>query len=166
MASYPVPITENLLQEIIDGPDLEKVAPILDKIIRVRAVQDFRPSETIGFILRLKGLIREQFVEEIRGDSQIDFSKRTWAGFLDAGKVHFPLVLRNPRPGDRIVPLGMAGHRKLKNFFIDLKVPSEERSITPILVQEDTLVAVCGHRIDERFKVTPRTERILKITMG
>jgi len=59
---------ENLLQEIIDGPNSEKVVPILDAIIRVRAVQGFRPSETIGFILRLKDLIREQLNEEIRGD--------------------------------------------------------------------------------------------------
>jgi hypothetical protein len=57
---------ENLLQEIIDGPNPAKVTPILDKIIRVRAVQDFGPSETLGFIFRLKGLIRERFVEEIR----------------------------------------------------------------------------------------------------
>ena len=105
-------------------------------------------------------------VEEIEGDSWLGFSDRTWAGFLDADKVRFPLILRNPRPGDRFVPLGMAGHRKLKDFFIDLKVPSEKRAITPILVQEGILVAVCGHRVDERFKVTPRTERILKITMG
>ena len=105
-------------------------------------------------------------MEEIEGDSWLGFSDRTWAGFLDADKVRFPLILRNPRPGDRFVPLGMAGHRKLKDFFIDLKVPSEERAITPILVQEGILVAVCGHRVDERFKVTPRTERILKITMG
>ena len=59
---------ENLLQEIIDGPNPEKVVPILDKIIRVRAVQGFRPSQTVDFILRLKGLIREQLKEEIRGD--------------------------------------------------------------------------------------------------
>jgi tRNA(Ile)-lysidine synthase len=108
---------------------------------------------------------RSVAVEEIPGDSRLDFSDRTWAGFLDADEVRFPLILRNPRPGDRFVPLGMAGHKKLKDFFIDLKVPSEERAMTPILVQERTLVAVCGHRIDERFKVTPRTERILKVTM-
>jgi hypothetical protein len=59
---------ENLLQEIIDGPDSERVIPILDKIIRVRAVQDFQPSETVGFILELKGLIRDQLKEENQGD--------------------------------------------------------------------------------------------------
>ncbi len=59
---------EHLLQEIIIGPNLEKVVPILDKIVRVRAVQDFRPSETVGFILGLKGLVREQLREDLRGD--------------------------------------------------------------------------------------------------
>ncbi len=58
---------ENLLQAIIDGTDSEKIIPILDKIIRVRAIQDFQPSETLRFILGLKGLIREQLKKETQG---------------------------------------------------------------------------------------------------
>jgi tRNA(Ile)-lysidine synthase len=46
-----------------------------------------------------------------------------WTAFLDAEKVHYPLTLRSFRPGDRFVPLGMTGHKKLKDFFVDLKIP-------------------------------------------
>ena len=79
--------------------------------------------------------------------------------------VRYPLVLRNFRPGDRFIPLGMAGHKKVKDFFIDLKVPSETRASTPILTMEDTPIWICGYRIDERFRITPETVRILKITI-
>ncbi len=109
---------------------------------------------------------RRLTIEEISADSRLNFSDPTWVGYLDADKVPFPLILRSPKPGDRFMPLGMVGHRKLKDFFIDLKVPSQERAKTPILVRGATPVCVCGHRIDEKFKVTPRTERILKITVG
>ena len=52
-----------------------------------------------------------------------------WGAFLDAEKVRFPLAVRNVRPGDRFVPLGMKGHKKLKDFFVDLKVPLSRKKI-------------------------------------
>jgi|GEM_PF-196352 len=85
--------------------------------------------------------------------------------YLDADKVRFPLVVRNFMPGDRFVPLGMKGNKKVKNFFIDLKAPSEIRALTPILTSGDKIVWVCGYRIDDRFKITAETKRVLKITL-
>jgi tRNA(Ile)-lysidine synthase len=60
----------------------------------------------------------------------------------------------------------MRGHKKLKDFFVDLKVPMEQRHSTPILCCDDTPVWVCGFRIDDRFKVTPETIRVLKVTLN
>jgi tRNA(Ile)-lysidine synthase len=85
-----------------------------------------------------------------------------WSAVLDAEKACFPLVVRNFRPGDRFVPLGMKGHKKLKDFFVDLKAPFEVRRTTPILLQQDTPVWVAGYRIDERFKVIPTTRLVLE----
>ncbi|MFC1581236.1 tRNA lysidine(34) synthetase TilS, partial [Thermodesulfobacteriota bacterium] len=86
--------------------------------------------------------------------------------YLDGDKLHFPLILRNFEPGDRFVPLGMTGHRKVKDFFIDLKIPSEDRATTPILFHKQRPVWICGLRIDDRFKVTPGTKKILKATLS
>ncbi len=156
-------------QGALDLPDGIRVKKVYDRLVFTGRPQKkprrFEvPLEGPGkFYLAAIG--RSVVVEEIRGDSPLEFSSHTWAGFLDADKVGFPLILRNPRSGDRFVPLGMGGHKKLKDFFIDLKVPSEARACTPVLVKEGTLVAVCGHRVDERFKVTSRTERALKVTI-
>ena len=84
---------------------------------------------------------------------------------LDAERLNYPLMIRNFRPGDRFIPLGMKGHKKIKDFFIDLKIPSAVRASTPIMVCGDRTVWVCGHRIDDRFKITPGTKRILKATI-
>jgi tRNA(Ile)-lysidine synthase len=151
-------------------PDGIRVKRVYDRLVFTNRPQEkprrFQVSLEGPGEFYLEAVGRSVALEEIQGDSRLDFSDRTWAGFLDADKVRFPLILRSPRPGDRFVPLGMAGHRKLKDFFIDLKVPSEERAKTPILVWEGTPVCVCGYRVDESFKVTSQTERILKITMG
>jgi tRNA(Ile)-lysidine synthase len=87
-----------------------------------------------------------------------------WCAFLNADHLTYPLMIRNVLPGDKFVPFGMSGHKKIKDFFMDLKVPSEARAQTPILVCRDIPVWVCGFRIDDRFKILPDTKKILKVT--
>jgi tRNA(Ile)-lysidine synthase len=102
---------------------------------------------------------------EISPESAIDLGKDPETVYLDEGMVHFPLIVRNMRPGDRLMPLGMKGRKKLKDFFIDEKIPSETRWKTPLLVSCESILWVCGYRMDERFKVTEDTKRILRATV-
>ena len=51
----------HLYDEFLKGADPEKMSPILDRIIRIRAIQDFLPSQAIAFIFILKGIIRDEF---------------------------------------------------------------------------------------------------------
>ena len=83
--------------------------------------------------------------------------------FLDADRITYPLIVRNVRQGDRFTPLGMNGKKKLKNFFIDSKIPVDARKKIPILVMGNQIISVCGLRIDDRFKVTSSTKNILKV---
>ena len=82
--------------------------------------------------------------------------------FFDMDKLHFPLVLRNTRPGDRLSPLGVEGTQKVKKYFIDHKVPKKDRARCPLLVSGEQIVWIVGHRIAEPFKVTSATQRVLK----
>ena len=61
-----------LYEGLFKGADSVKVSPFLDRIIRVRAIQDFSPSEAIGFVLSLKKAIREELKDEIRDDRIIN----------------------------------------------------------------------------------------------
>lgn len=82
---------------------------------------------------------------------------------VDAGVAAGPLHLRPWRPGDRFRPLGSPGTKKLQDYFVDSKVPRWERRRIPILVAGDRIVWVAGFRIDEAFKLTPKTKRVLRI---
>ena len=113
----------------------------------------------------LKEIGRSICLEEVGPDVDLNVEDHEWTAYLDAGKLQFPLVLRNFRPGDRFVPLGMTGHKKIKDFFIDNKIPSEMRVLIPILVNQDIPVWICGHRIDDRHKVTSKTKRVMKVTI-
>ena len=59
------------------------------------------------------------------------------------------------------MPLGLNGFKKVKDIFIDNKIPSEQRKKILILENCDDIVWVCGIRIDNRYRVREKTKRIL-----
>jgi len=89
--------------------------------------------------------------------------KEAW---LDFDKLELPLFLRKKEKGDRFTPLGMEGSKKVKDFFIDLKVPSQKRERVPLLISKGKVVWVVGYRISECFKVDKETKKILKIRIS
>ena len=84
-----------------------------------------------------------------------------YLAWLDADSLSFPLKVREVRPGDRFHPLGAPGSRKLQDFLVDLKIPREDRDRVALLTCGDEIVWVLGMRIDERFKVTEETTRVV-----
>jgi tRNA(Ile)-lysidine synthase len=83
--------------------------------------------------------------------------------WLDAGTIKWPLSLRFWKHGDRFHPLGLAGSKKLQDFFVDSRVHRGERGRVPLLCDQEKIIWIVGYRLDDRVKVTPRTERILII---
>ncbi len=82
---------------------------------------------------------------------------------LDAEKMKFPLTVRPRRPGDYFYPMGFGRKKKLQDFFVDMKVPRDERDSIPIVAFGDDIVWVAGYRADERFKVTETTKKFVRL---
>ena len=83
--------------------------------------------------------------------------------YINATALGKQLVLRSWSEGDWFVPLGMKDKKKLSDFFVDQKIPLFEKHLTPILVSDGDIVWVCGKRLDDRFKITKTTAKILKL---
>lgn len=79
---------------------------------------------------------------------------------VDLDKVDGKLSARYRRDGDRFQPTGMTGTKKLKKFFIDLKIPAEKRDLIPLVCDESGIVWIVGHRLSERVKVDESTRRV------
>ena len=77
-------------------------------------------------------------------------------GYFSPEKVGFPITLRSFSEGDRFVPLGMRGAKKLKDFFIDEKIPRFLRKKVPVFETQDGIIWVGGLRTDNRFKADKR----------
>jgi tRNA(Ile)-lysidine synthase len=84
-----------------------------------------------------------------------------WKAYFDLDRLAFPLVLRPAQPGDRLRPLGMAGHKKISDLFIDCKIPQPIRRRLPVLVSGGRVIWVPGVRRDHDSRVRAATRRLL-----
>ena len=121
-------------------------------------------------------LINEKDTEVKLGDAKLKLTVTPAAktkisadknlAFLDKSKLQFPLIIRRWKQGDYFYPFGMKlKKKKLKKFFIDEKVPLNEKENIWVIESDKKIVWVAGYRIDERFKITPNTVEVLKMQL-
>jgi tRNA(Ile)-lysidine synthase len=85
---------------------------------------------------------------------------------VDAVALGRHLTIRGWQPGDRVQPLGLGGRKKLQDVFVDRKVPRDERSRVPVVVDAQGRIAwVAGHVVGEPFRVTPHSEAVVVLTL-
>lgn len=84
--------------------------------------------------------------------------------FVDYDRLYFPLTVRKWEEGDSFQPFGMKGKKKLSKFFKDEKVSLVAKEKVYVLCSGDEICWVIGMRMDDAYKVTPDTKKILKIT--
>jgi tRNA(Ile)-lysidine synthase len=89
-----------------------------------------------------------------------------WQAIFDAAILPDTFVVRSYRPGDRIRPLGMQGRKKVRDIFIDAKVPVAQRRRLPLIATDEEVVWVPGYVRGETAKVTPATRRVCQIEVN
>lgn len=89
--------------------------------------------------------------------------RRSQQVVLDLNKVTLPLLARSIRPGDRFVPLGMSGSKKVADYLIDRKLDRVYRDEVPVVCDQEGVVWLVGYEIADRVKVDETTKRIITI---
>jgi tRNA(Ile)-lysidine synthase len=102
-------------------------------------------------------IIKQSEIKGIRGKAN-DFTAHL--GSEMTGK---NLIVRARLPGDRFQPLGMAQPKRLNIFMMDARIPRAWRNRIPIVCSGVDILWVVGYRIDERYKVQPDTENVLRL---
>ncbi|MBX2976883.1 MAG: tRNA lysidine(34) synthetase TilS [Ignavibacteriaceae bacterium] len=72
-------------------------------------------------------------------------------------------VVRYWKNGDYFYPLGMEQKKKISDFLVERKVRASEKRNVPVLLINDEIVWVVGHRISNRFKVNKNSKNILRL---
>jgi len=114
-----------------------------------------------GWWLEAK-LIHDVPVDRINKAKEMD-PDEAW---LDYDRVEMPLLVRGRMPGDRWQPLGLVDQtQKLKDFFINEKIPEHLRDVWPLVCSGEEVAWVVGVRPSEIFKITGGTKRILRLKL-
>lgn len=82
---------------------------------------------------------------------------------IDADKIGTNLHIRGAQTGDFFMPLGMNHKKLLSDFYIDKKMSIFEKEETGLLVNENDIIWVIGHRIDQRYRITEKTKKVLHL---
>lgn len=93
----------------------------------------------------------------------VEFKEEAW---IDYEKLNGPLLVRSRRPGDRFLPLNGCGSKKLKEFFIDEKIPRARRDRVPIVTAGEDIVWIGGIRPDDRWRITDKTRKFLHLKIA
>ena len=85
--------------------------------------------------------------------------------YLDYDLLKGKLSLRNRRSGDRFNPFGMKGSKKIKDYFVDKKVSSDDRSKVLFLMNGDEIAYVVGYDIADKYRASSKTKNYLNVIM-
>lgn len=85
--------------------------------------------------------------------------------FFDFDKLPPNLSLRSVKPGDSFQPYGMTGSKKIGDYFIELKIPSSQREMVPLMATDNDVAWVVGYRVSEKYKIDRWSTKVLKVSI-
>ena len=92
-----------------------------------------------------------------------EIPKNQYTKWFDYDKIEHGTQIRTRQEGDFFVLDEKGGKKKLKSYFIDEKIQSEERDRIPLLADGSHILWIVGYRISAYYKVTKDTRRILEV---
>lgn len=152
--------TEQAIGKVFESPTHLLNIDRKQWLVKTKDQQSFRPL----FIqedeeeINLNNQVVKLYFEEKTEDYNIPNSQNI--ACLDAEKLVFPLEIRKYQEGDWFCPLGMNQKKLISDFLTDKKVPLLKKQNTYLLLSNGSVAWVIGYRIDNRFKVTEKTEEV------
>lgn len=100
---------------------------------------------------------------EIVDKNSIRYSTNKNIEFISADSISNSFILREWKAGDKFYPLGTKGSKNVSDFLNDKKVSSFEKSRQLVLLNDNRIIWVVGYQIDNRFKITDQTKKVLRL---
>ncbi len=95
---------------------------------------------------------------------------RTYSGskmkeYISADKVSGDYILRKWKTGEKFFPLGLKGSKKISDFLNEQKISSSKKKEQLVLTNREQIVWVLGLRLDDRFKITNNTDKVIELCL-
>ena len=97
----------------------------------------------------------------------LGFSNSNSNVFVDEGCLIYPLRVDSYSSGMEFFPLGMKGKKSVSKFLKDEKISLNNKKRVIVLINgNDEIIWIINHRIDDRYKITESSKKILKISFN
>jgi tRNA(Ile)-lysidine synthase len=140
--------------------DTYKLAKDNSALIPFPVLEGEYPIKTPGITLIPGWQIQ---TEIIKPDAFAASGENSFTAHFDYAKINGELTVRARKRCDRFQPLGMREMKKTGQFMLDAKIPHDWRDRVPVVACGDSILWLAGFRIDERFKVTAGTKKVLRL---
>jgi len=144
-------------------------------------VTGFRERDSIVF-QRTRGRINKETKKQINVGQTINicgklisiepvrikdlkFNRDRMVEYISGDSIKGSFEIRRWKSGDKFNPIGMKGTKKISDFLSDEKISSSEKKENLVLTNLGKIVWVVGLRIDDKFKVTSGTKKVLQLTV-
>ncbi len=129
----------------------------------LQSLADKEENKEQIYFLEQKQTLTEPVKISITPYDEIELKADNNTIYVDGDSLQFPLSIRKYKAGDKFIPFGMKGSKKVSKFFKDEKFSLIDKENTWLLCSEDKIVWIIGSRMDERFKIKNTTTNIFKI---
>lgn len=93
----------------------------------------------------------------------LDFKNNNFIKYFDLKDSNSVVTIRGRMNGDKFTPYGMNGNKKLKDLFIDLKIPKDDRDDIPLVTINNEIAWIVGYRVSDKFKISRKSKKILQV---
>jgi len=102
-------------------------------------------------------------IKTLSKNNRVNFKENNFIKYFDYYKIKDKIILRYRKKGDKFIPIGMSGNKKLKDMFIDMKIEKSLRDKIPLICFGSEIAWIVGYRVSDKFKVDENTIKILEI---
>lgn len=166
--------TERVIDALKSGEDFTITLPSgriyaerRGQYFQIRGSKEQVQVEAFDYVLQIPGITTiEQIglvISTEKHDGAITRKTASNEALIDADTIVGALRVRNILPGDRIIPFGMQGSKKLQDIFVDKKIPKPGRAKAAVVVDDEKILWVVGTVSSETCRVTDRTRQTIRI---
>ncbi len=151
-----------MLQELLT----RQVGRRVDLPYGLEAVRNYEGlwiREKKGAAREEKPVFQMRFIK--KNVDSVTFSQKNYTNWFDYDIISNTVKIRHRKPGDYIVIDKEGRTQKLKQYFINAKIPREVRDSIWLVADGREIMWIVGYRKSQAYQVTDHTERILEITI-
>ena len=89
--------------------------------------------------------------------------EKTYTKWIDFAIISDELRVRTRKPGDFLTVRSDGARKKLSDYMTDARIPVSRRDRIPVIADGQEIVWIIGYRLNERYKISEKTEKILRI---